>query len=384
MSMSAHDRLVAALQGEPTDYLPFSPFLAYVWESFPRAIQEQGQLAFHQRIGATPLWRGAPCPVREVLPSEMIVTTLQRGQRTFTEIHTPAGTLRQVKRRSDQGNTEFLIEHPLKTAADFAVQLWIEEHTRFEVDLNPVRAHLAGDGREGLSIGMLIPRSKSAFQMLVEHYVGTEALAYALVDMPDVVEMLWEVMVLKNIEAARLAMDTGFYTYYLTWEDSSTQNYSPRQYDRYIAPEISQWCTLLEANGMHYIQHACGHVRALLPSMKASGIAGIESISPPPTGNVALREAREMLGVQGKLPSAQGKLPSVQGKLPSVPIAIIGGIEPTHFLSLPIEALDPYVEQVIDAARGGPFVLANSDSCPPGVSLEKFERIAAIARGHRG
>ncbi len=87
---------------------------------------------------------------------------------------------------------------------------------------------------------MLIPRSKSAFQMLtVEHYVGTEALAYALADMPDAVEMLWEAMVSKDIEAARLAMDTGFYTYYLTWEDSSTQNYSPRQYDRYIAPEIN-------------------------------------------------------------------------------------------------------------------------------------------------
>ncbi len=34
--------------------------------------------------------------------------------------------------------------------------------------------------------------------MLVEHYVGTEALAYALADMPDVVEMLWEAMVSKD------------------------------------------------------------------------------------------------------------------------------------------------------------------------------------------
>ncbi len=47
--------------------------------------------------------------------------------------------------------------------------------------------------------------------------------------------------------------------------------------------------------------------------MKASGIAGIESISPPPTGNVTLREARELLGVQGKL--ERPGYPSVQGKL---------------------------------------------------------------------
>jgi hypothetical protein len=362
-SLSAHDRLVAALQGRPVDYLPFSPFLAYVWESFPRAIQEAGQLAFHQRIGATPLWRGAPCPVRAVCPPEMAVTVLQRGQRTYTEIATPVGALHEVRRRSGLGNTDFLVEHPLKTAADFGVQLWIEEHTTFEVDLAPVRDHLAGDGVEGLSIGMLLPRSKSAFQTLVEHYVGTEELIYALADMPATVVMLWETMVANNLEAAQLAMETGFYTYYLTWEDSGTQNYSPRLYEHYIGSEIAQWCTMLDANGMHYIQHACGHLRHLLPLIRTSGVTGVESLSPPPTGDIGLRDAREILGSD---------------------IAIIGGIEPTHFLSLSSEALTPYVEQVIADARGGPFVLANSDSCPPGVTLEKFQRVADIARSTSG
>ncbi|MCU0522819.1 MAG: hypothetical protein MUF84_19285, partial [Anaerolineae bacterium] len=317
-SMSAHDRLTAALRGEPVDFLPFSPFLAYVWESFPRAIQEAGQLAFHERIGATPLWRGAPCPVRAVLPSEVTITTLRQGHRTFVETATPVGTLHQVQRHSDQGNTEFLVEHPLKTAADYGVQLWIEEHTTFEIDLTPVREHLAGDGREGLSIGMLLPRSKSAFQMLVEHYAGTEALAFALADMPETVQTLWETMVANDLEAAHLALETGFYTYYLTWEDSSTQNYSPSLYERYIASEINQWCSMLEANDMHYIQHACGHLRHLLTLMKGSGIAGVESISPPPTGNIDLRDAREVLGSD---------------------VTIIGGIEPTRFLSLSMEAL---------------------------------------------
>ena len=361
-SMSAHDRLTAALRGEPVDFLPFSPFLAYVWESFPREVQEAGQLAFHERIGATPLWRGAPCPVRAVLPSDVAITTLRQGHRTFVEIATPVGVLHQVQRHSDQGNTEFLVEHPLKTAADYDVQLWIEEHTTFEVDLTPVREHLAGDGREGLSIGMLLPRSKSAFQMLVEHHIGTEELAFALADVPDVVETLWETMVANDLEAAHLALGTGFYTYYLTWEDSSTQNYSPRQYERYIASEIRQWCTMLEANEMAYIQHACGHLRHLLPLMRDSGIAGVESISPRPTGDISLHEAREVLGSG---------------------VAIIGGIEPTHFLSLSMEALGPYVEQVIGDAHGGPFVLANSDSCPPGVTVEKFVRVAEIARHAR-
>ncbi len=48
---------------------------------------------------------------------------------------------------------------------------------------------------------------------------------------------------------------------------------------------------------------------------------------------------------------------------------------------LTIEELGPYVESVIEDARGGPFVLANSDSCPPGVTVEKFKLVAQVARG---
>jgi hypothetical protein len=61
-------------------------------------------------------------------------------------------------------------------------------------------------------------------------------------------------------------------------------------------------------------------------------------------------------------------------------MGIIGGIEPVHFLQLSESQLKPYVEAVIAEASGGPFVLANSDSCPPGVSVEKFELVAEIAR----
>ncbi len=41
-------------------------------------------------------------------------------------------------------------------------------------------------------------------------------------------------------------------------------------------------------------------------------------------------------------------------------------------------------KQVIADGRGGPFVLANSDSCPPGVTVEKFRLVADIARNCTG
>jgi uroporphyrinogen-III decarboxylase len=96
--------------------------------------------------------------------------------------------------------------------------------------------------------------------------------------------------------------------------------------------------------------------------MKACGVLAVESLSPQPTGDVAIREARQILGSG---------------------VGIIGGIEPTLLLNTPLKNLPGYVEQVIEEAAGGPFVLANSDSCPPGVTAEKFALIAQVARRHR-
>jgi len=356
--MTSKERIVAALEGRPVDHVPFSPFLAYVWEHFPAEVQAAGPLAFLQRIGADPLWRGAPCPVQCIAPEGVRQRVFEEQGRRVCVTETPVGALRQAYALSETGNTDFLVEHPLKAEEDYKVQLWIEEHARPVLDTRAVDEHFAGPGREGLSLGMLIPRGKSAFQFMVEHLVGTEELVYALADFPDTVESLWRTMVAKDLEAVTLALQSD-YDHFITWEDSSTQNYSPSQYDAYIGTEIGSWCRLLAAHEKRYVQHACGHLKALMGRMMGHGVFAVESLSPPPTGNLALADARKIAG------SAVG---------------LIGGIEPTEFLRLPPELLGTYVEQVIAEGCGGPFVLANSDSCPPGVTEAKFKLAADVAR----
>jgi len=356
--MQSRERIRAALHGQPVDHTPFCPFLAYVWEFFPQEIRDMGGLNFHRSIGADHMERGAACAVKEVLPDELNITWKKEGDLATTQYETPVGTLSLKRHMSGSGRTEFLVEHPLKTEEDFKVQLWIEENTRFEYQPDVARDVINALGEDGLAVGMLIPRGKSAYQSLVEHYAGTEELIYALVDYPDTVETLWKTMVERDLEAARLSVQAD-YEYYLTFEDSSTQNYSPSQYDRYIGSEIGQWCDMINAAGKHYIQHACGHVDALVERMRDHGVFAVESLSPPPTGNLELKNAR------AKLSDSMG---------------IIGGIEPTHFLDLTEDELVDYTRQVLADGAGGPFVMANSDSCPPGVTPEKFKLVAEVAR----
>lgn len=353
-AMSSRERIVAALHGQPVDRIPFTPFLAYVWEHFPKAIQDAGQPAFLKQVGADLLWRGTHCPASHRVDERVKNTQREENGRTVCIQETPVGTLQSAWQVSEAGKTNFIVEHPLKTEDDFKVQLWIEEHTQvLSADPTPIRQLASG---EGLAIGMLIPRAKTAFQSLIEHHVGTTELMYALADFPDTVNALLQAMVKNDLDAARIAAETP-YEYLLTWEDSSTQNYSPALYRQYIQSEIAQFCQILGRK--KYIQHACGHLKALLPLMQESGIFAVESLSPTPTGDVGIREARQILGKK---------------------TGIIGGIEPVHFLELPEAELPAHVEQVIEEAQGGPFVLANADSCPPGVTPEKFACVARTVK----
>jgi hypothetical protein len=61
-------------------------------------------------------------------------------------------------------------------------------------------------------------------------------------------------------------------------------------------------------------------------------------------------------------------------------IGVVGGIEPTQFLNLDMDAFRAYVHDLLDRMDHRHYILANSDSCPPGVEVEKFRTVSEIVR----
>jgi hypothetical protein len=213
-------------------------------------------------------------------------------------------------------------------------------------------------GADGLSVPLVSPFLKTPFQALVEHYVGTEQLVYNLADFPAEVEETLAVMSDKALQAVRISAESPAQAF-ISWEDSSTTNVSPALFARYIAPELNRWGAVIHSAGKLFLHHACGHVRALLPMMAAQQVDAIESLSPPPTGNVEIWDARRVMGVE---------------------MGLIGGIEPVNFLKLDIPQLHVYVENLIERMGTRRYILANSDSCPPGVAIEKFQMVSKMVR----
>jgi uroporphyrinogen-III decarboxylase len=368
-SMSTRERLLAAIRGEDVDRLPWSPFLAYWWEAQLPTFQEMGQPWFFKEIGADTLLRGFGTPFQADYnnPSAgCTVTETHSGDLVRTEYHTRVGTLTATQCHSPVGNTLFLVEHPVKTREDFLILAYLVEHMRIWPDYQAVQEAIDALGEDGLLVSLTGLFGKTPFQSLVETWVGTEELIFALADYPETVEEALAVMSEKAFEAVRIAVDSPAEAF-ISWEDSSTQNISPKMFARYIAPDLTRWGQEFHAAGKLFLHHACGHLRGLLPHIAVEEIDMLESISPPPTGNIEIWDARSVLPDR---------------------IGVIGGIEPVRFLTLDLNALSLYVEELLDRVQRGPnrlrrYILANSDSCPPGVSVEKLKRVTEIARSWR-
>ncbi len=365
--MQAKERLLNALLGKEIDHAPWSPFLAYWWDYQPKNIQDFGEVELLQELGADPLIRGhIPAKGSNVYQDLEafdvhrkhceIIESISGDKKTVT-YRTKYGDLCAQYRFVNQ--TWFLCEHPVKTEEHFKILQYIIENT----ELTPNHAYyddvVKRYGDDMLAIPVVTPFGKTGFQSLVEYWVGTIDLTYALMDYEEVVEETLNAMWQLSRHGAEISAESKAEVF-LSWEDSSTTNYSPMQYKKYILPEINEWCDILHSNGKYYVQHACGHIKDLLPIMAESKIDGLESISPPPTGNIGLFDIR------AGFPDEK---------------ALIGGIEPVFFQNSSMEELETQVHEILEKMQGKRYVLANSDSCPPDVDIKKFSLVSQIVKG---
>jgi len=308
-----------------------------------------------EEIGADPLLRGFH-QLFSVKRSKCKVIESILGKEKIIRYETPIGNLQAKYVYTPVGNTWFLMDHPVKSQEDFKILTYLNEDMILEKSFSKFCEDYNKLGERGLYLPVIGADMKSSFQSLVEHWVGTEELVYALADYPETVEDCLYAMRRNSIDSVKISVESQAEAF-IFWEDSSTTNISPSYFVNYTAPEINEWGKIIHASDKYLIHHACGHLRALLDCMAKTDIDMIESISPPPTGNIELWDARKMLPEH---------------------IGLIGGIEPTVFLNSSLDELEQYVNVLLSRVKNKRYILANSDSCPPGVSLDKFKLVTSI------
>lgn len=374
--MTSKERLMAALRGKDVDRIPWSPFFTYWWEAQSEARRKRGQALFCKEIGADALLRGPTSAIRSSdivgladaplgAPYNLVddlpgckIRRVSKGKDKFVEFETPVGRLNNIISYSESGDTWFVTRHMIRRKEDYKILSYIVERMKIEECYESVNEQVAELGDEGVFVPVVSCFLKTPFQSLVENFVGTQQLAYDMFDFPETVEEALEAMSRRALEGVEKSMGCDAEVF-ITWEDSSTTLISPDMFEKYVVPDLDAWGAVIHREGKMLLHHACGHVKALLSIMAKEQVDALESVSPPPTGNVEIWEAQKAIGDN---------------------MALIGGIEPVNFQSLDDRSFEVYINEILDKVEERHFILANSDSCPPGVSEEKFRSVAGIIR----
>ena len=355
--MTSKERIMNAILGKETDRTPWSPFLAYYWEHLPEEKRSCGQVEYMKKMGADPLLRGFNLLYSTTNP-KCEFSSKREGNRIYDTYTTKIGSLTEIRTYSPTADSWFVTGHAVKDKEDFKVLEYIMENTVISPAMGYFENEYKKLGTDGVTAPSIGLHSKTAFQSLVERWCGTEALVYALCDFPELVEECLAVMQEKDRETVRISLNSSAEVFNF-FEDSSTTNISPAMFEKYTAPQINEWGRMIHADGKLLLHHACGHLRDLLPCIAKTEIDILESVSPPPTGNCEIADCARILPEH---------------------IAVIGGIEPTFFLGCTMDDLEKCVCDLLTVMKGKRYVLANSDSCPPGVAYEKFLLVSELVR----
>ena len=286
------------------------------------------------------------------------ITEKISGKEKIKQYTTKVGTLQSKYMFDPNMKAWFLVEHPLKTVEDYKTLQYIMEKATLTLNPAGFDAICKEYGDEVLVAPRLVPGYKTAFQSMVEHWAGTAGFIDMLDEEEELVEQTMDVIRELNRKSVELCSQTDAEVF-ISFEDSSTTNYSPSMYEEYAVAELNDWCDILHRENKLLIQHACGHIKHLLPAIAKSKIDCLESVTPVPTGNVTMKE------VVAALPER---------------ISIIGGIDPMLLLNADWPTLEQYAKELLDTMQGRSFILSNSDSCPPGVKLEHLQGLGRLVK----
>jgi uroporphyrinogen-III decarboxylase len=143
-------------------------------------------------------------------------------------------------------------------------------------------------------------------------------------------------------------------------EDASTTLYSPAFFDEYLNPVINEYCRIINSRDKISVVHACGHLEGLKKSFSRIDVDCIESVSPPPTGNVSIREFKKALSG----------------------VCIMGGIPANCYLK-ELDDFKKYVsELILENKDRGNFILSSGDSVPADAKIENIRSIPYLIEKH--
>ena len=384
MAMTGRERIHAALKGEPVDRVPFAlnTWQWYYAQKYRGTLPAEyadckTPIAFLKKYGADIITRwdgqikgraglgefvrfphcrysrqeiGAPI----VMPITTAFNDYQRLNRIQSTLETPAGTLRQTWRFTEETCADFEEAYWIDDwQQQFETLRWLVRDRSYDIEMSQYRRDLAEVGEHGI---VMVEIPENPVKML--HWLmGPEKASLALLD---------HVAQCRDLFASHTEMTLAFIdgvcektSYNETPLLMSNDNLDaalmpPAFFETYLFDHYRQVAARVHGHGRLFAVHSCGNNWDIRHQIRDSQIDMMEGLTPPPLGNFPLDKARTEIGDH---------------------FIVEGGNNYLHqeMIEGAPEAIDAYTRQLFDEMRDTPrYIYASSCQTSPNTPIDNL------------
>ena len=319
--MTGRERILATLAGELPDYVPFCPNL-YQWfyyHLYQGSLPPELERASHpidalRCLGADVLARWDTAKATravyregryqsEYLGNVKRDTELVTGFNTYPpgkvgqrqEFETPYGTLSQQWVFRAEAGTDFEAEHWWKDYdSEYDAIRFMLEAKDYEFDYELFAKWVKQLGEDGV---VMLQINESPLKML--HWLaGQEKASTFIMDHPSEMKDLARIHEEKTLAYLERVVDVDQALVFVSLDNLDSMFYSPAFFRDFCLGFFAQAAEIVHSRSKFLFVHSCGRNRVLMPLVGQAKIDCLEGLTPPPLGDVALAEARQLIGYE--------------------------------------------------------------------------------------
>jgi len=363
--MTHRERILAILDGEPPDQIPWIPRLAIWYEAHKRrGTLPEPYCGMSLRQVERAVFGGTAARDAIIYRTRLHGVEVRRHRptplETIEEYVTPVGTVWRKLQSTPQlrrdGIQDAEVEFLLKGPDDYPVVEYLVEHTRYIAAYDEYEAYEHETGEEGYP---MVNCGDCPFHHWMRALAGYDRAFFHLNDFPSLVERLLGVITDHFKQALWPHLLDSPARLLMHGHHLSSQMTPPPLFRRYILPYYRQLAPRLRQQGKVLALHADNDTRHILGLIEEAGFGMVECLATAPMVPTTLAQARAAWGDR---------------------VIIWGGV-PSVILEEPYteDAFEQYMDEVFRViAPGKAFLLGIADNAMPGSKIERICRITEM------
>ena len=245
----------------------------------------------------------------------------------------------------------FQAEFLIKTIDDYKIFEYIYNDLVYYPNYEEVNYQINLVGDDGL---VLVNGPGTPMLELIELFMGLEKFSFHLYDHPKELKSLMEVMFVKNMEAYEITVKSPAEGI-MGQEDAGTSLVSPKIFGELAFPVLTKYVAIAHKYRKIFVIHSCGLLDGVIELLGKTGADAIDSLTPPPTGNIEVKEAKCRLGDR---------------------VCVIGGLDPTVLRFGSLDEIKVYTKNLLKEVKGGGnFIFSTGDALPADTPMENLKTI---------